>query len=79
MTLLQPDVHSTVPGGVWPTVVHRAISWDDDPAKLPWTGIYSLGRGLVEGGHCGWTEDVPPSSVLLLEESSRRKRTRTQG
>jgi hypothetical protein len=79
MALLQPEVCSTVPGGLWSIVVHRAISWDDDPAKLPWTGIYSLVRGLVEGGHCGWTKEAPPSSVLLPEESSRRKRPRIKG
>ena len=47
---------STVPEGLWSVVVHRAIIYDEDARKLPWTGIYLLVRQLFERGHAGLFE-----------------------
>jgi hypothetical protein len=56
MTLLQPEVLPTVPGGLWSRVLQRAIVCEEDETQLPWTGIYTMVRALVEGGHIGWGE-----------------------
>jgi hypothetical protein len=56
MALLEPHLlHSaTIPSGLWPIVLNRAMEYDPDPRQLPWTGIYLMVRQLVMGGHTGW-------------------------
>ena len=56
MALLQSEVLPTVPGGLWSRVLHRAIVCEENEAQLPWTGIYTMVRALVEDGHIGWGE-----------------------
>ena len=53
MALLRSDVLPTVPAGLWSTVLHRAVTCEDNPTKRPWTGIYTMVRALVEDGHIG--------------------------
>jgi len=51
--LFQPSVLPSVPAGLWAKVLHRAISYDEDPEELPWIGIYHMVRELLGGGYTG--------------------------
>lgn len=55
MALLRPDILPTVPRGLWANVLANAIAYDEEPKELSWNGIHSMVRGLVLGGHTGWT------------------------
>ena len=76
MALLESEALRTVPGGMWPIVLHRAVTCELNPAELPWTGIYQLVRALVEDGHTpGWSKKE--TSPLIGRSKSRSKRPRT--
>ena len=57
MALFESSTLSTVPAGLWPVVLHRAITHEEDSQIVPpWTGIYHMVQGLFQGGHTGWNE-----------------------
>jgi hypothetical protein len=63
MALFQPAVLSSVPGGLWATVLNRAIAYDHDPEQLPWIGIYHMVRELLEGGYSRRSEVAKTNPV----------------
>ena len=73
MALLRPDVLPTVPTGLWPTVLYRAVTCEEDPAKRPWTGIYTMVRALVEDGHTGWSNYLPNTEPGRKVSAKRRR------
>ena len=73
MALLEPEVLPTVPGGLWATVLHHAISCEENPAHLPWTGIYTMVRALVEDGHTGWRVSNGDTSSTTRASSPRKR------
>ena len=73
MSLLRSEVLPTVPGGLWPEVLHHAISCEENPAHLPWTGIYTMVRVLVENGHIGWSESKGDSKRGDSSPTKRRR------
>jgi len=74
MALLRSEVLPTVPGGLWPEVLHHAISCEENPAHLPWTGIYTMVRVLVEDGHIGWSESKGDSERGHSPPPTKRRR-----
>ena len=63
MGLLQSDL-PTVPGGLWPIVLHHATAWEENPAL-----IYKMVRALVEQGHVGPTETPMDAGRKPLKRS----------
>jgi hypothetical protein len=47
---------STVPAGLWPLMLHKAMTCDEDRTQIPWNGIYHMVQGIFQGGHTGWIE-----------------------
>ena len=74
MALLQSEVLPTVPGGLWSRVLHRAIVCEENEAQLPWTGIYTMVRALVEDGHIGWGESRADATKDRSPSTKKRPR-----
>ena len=74
MALLRPEVLPTVPDGLWSRVLYCALSCEENPSELPWTGIYSMVRALFMGNHTTWSE-APKASC---RKGFRTKRPRQE-
>jgi len=74
MALLQSEVLPTVPSGLWPRVLHRAVVCEANETQLPWTGIYTMVRALVEDGHIGCGESRADTTRDGFPSTKKRPR-----
>ena len=74
MALLHSEVLPTVPGGLWSKVLHRAITCEENPAEVPWTGIFHMVRALVGDGHIGKRSKEEAPTFILFDDGTRKRR-----
>ena len=77
MALHRPEVLPTVPSGLWAPVLHRAVTCEEKPSNLPWTGIYLMVRALVERSHTTNGREVPIVTCRKVSSGTKRPRNET--